>query len=216
MLDLDIAVIEADLLPYSAGPTILFKLRLANENPGEQIHSVHLRAQVRIEATERSYDAGEEKRLRDLFGEPRMWDKSLGSLLWTHANLIAPGFDRAAVVEMPIGFTYDFEVVAARYLCALENGALPLLFLFSGAIFFSEAGGPLQVAQIPWEQESRFRMPVRLWKETIDHYFPGTAWLRLRQGSFDRLYEYRVARGLPTWEAALDELLAAQTNRKES
>ena len=52
-------------------------------------------------------------------------------------------------------------------------------------------------------------MPVRIWQEMMQHYFPNSAWVRLRKDTFDRLYAYKARHGHPTWEAALDDLLQA-------
>ena len=41
----------------------------------------------------------------------------------------------------------------------------------------------------------------------MDHYFPNSAWLRVRKDTFDRLYEYRSRNALLTWERTLDDLL---------
>ena len=84
---------------------------------------------------------------------------------------------------------------------------MPLELLFSGTVFFAGPGGLLQVAQIPWDREARCELPVGVWREAMDRAFPGTAWLRVRRDVFDRLQSYKSARGLLTWDAALEELL---------
>jgi len=43
----------------------------------------------------------------------------------------------------------------------------------------------------------------------MDHYYPNSAWLSLQKDAFDRLYRYKSARGLATWEQALDSLLSS-------
>ena len=43
-------------------------------------------------------------------------------------------------------------------------------------------------------------MPVEVWRETMDLYFPGSAWLRLDRETFERLYAYRARKVLPSWE----------------
>jgi hypothetical protein len=105
--------------------------------------------------------------------------------------------------------TYDLEVAASRYLHALEGGDVPLEFLFSGACFYSGPGGALQVARIALDSEAAYRLPVRVWRETIDRYFPGATFLRLRRDTFDRLAAYKARRAHPTWEDALEALLRA-------
>jgi hypothetical protein len=212
--DLDFKIEDAEILEYAAVPTILFKLRIENQD-GEPVRSVSLNTQVRISATRRHYESAEQERLLELFGEPAGWGKTLRSLLWTHTVVQVPPFSGSAVVDMPVTCTYDLEVVAAKYFHALEGGEVPLEFLFSGTVFYAEEGGRLKVARISWEKEAEFRMPVRLWKAMMEHYFPNSAWLRLRKDAFDRLYDYKVRLGLPTWEAAVEQLLQASGREAE-
>ena len=129
------------------------------------------------------------------------------SLLWTHTVLQVPRFSGSTVVDMPVTCTYDLEVAAAKYFHALEDGEVPLEFLFSGTVFYTGEDGRLQTARISWEKEAEFRMPVRLWKGMMEHYFPNSAWIRLHKDAFNQLYDYKVRRGLPTWEAAVEALL---------
>jgi hypothetical protein len=207
MPDLDFGVVDAEVLPFAASPTMLFKLHIQNAVTAEQIHSIMLRAQVRIEPTRRHYDPETEARLLELFGAPHQWGQTLRSLLWTHATTIVPRFSGRTTAELPIVCTYVFEVAAAKYFYALEDSVVPLLFLFSGTVFYTHGEGGLQIAQIPWEKEAPFRLPVRLWKEMMERYFPNSAWLRVRKDVFDRLYAYKARHALPTWEDALDHLL---------
>jgi hypothetical protein len=168
-----------------------------------------------LSATERHYDAAEQERLLEVFGETHRWGSTLRSLLWTHTTLQVPPFSGSTVVDMPVTCTYDFEVVSAKYFHALENGEVPLELLFSGTVFYAGEGGGLQIARISWEKEAQFRLPVRLWKETIEHYFPNSAWIRLRRDAFDGLYDYKARKGLPTWEAAVEALLQASEQEVE-
>jgi hypothetical protein len=129
-------------------------------------------------------------------------------LLWTHTVLQVPRFSGSTVVDMPVPCTYDLEVVATKYFYALEGGEVPLEFLFSGTVFYAAEDGRLQTARISWEKEAEFRLPVQLWKEMMEHYFPNSAWIRLRKDAFDELYDYKVRKGFPTWEAAVESLLS--------
>jgi len=208
MPDLNFRVEGAEVLEYAAVPSILFKLRVENLEE-EPIRSVSLNTQVRIAATQRHYDTAEQQRLLEVFGEPHRWGQTLRSLLWAHTTLQVPRFSGNTVVDMPIPCTYDMEVVGSKYFHALEDGEVPLEFLFSGTVFYAAEGGRLQIARISWEKEAEFRMPVRLWKETMERYFPNSAWIRLHKDAFDQLYDYKVRMGLPTWEAAVEALLRA-------
>jgi hypothetical protein len=44
----------------------------------------------------------------------------------------------------------------------------------------------------------------------MEMHFPNTAWLCLRRDVFERLYEYKMRHGLPTWEQAINRALAAE------
>ena len=214
MPDLDFRVEGAEVLEYAAVPTLSFKLRIENLEE-EPIRSVSLNTQVRIAARQRHYEAVEQEWLQELFGEPHRWGETLRSLLWTHTVLQVPRFSGSTVMDMPVTCTYDLEVVAAKYFYALEDGEVPLEFLFSGTVFYAAEGGMLQTARISWEKEAEFRLPVRLWKEMMEHYFPNSAWVRLHRDAFDRLYDYKVRMGFPTWEAAVESLLRASEQEVE-
>jgi Family of unknown function (DUF6084) len=214
MPDLDFGVESAEVLEFAVVPSLLFKLRI--ENLGEEpIRSVALNTQIRIAATQRHYDAVEQERLLELFGEPSRWKDTLRSLLWTHTVLQVSPFSGSAVADMPVPCTYDLEVVGAKYIYALEDGEVPLEFLFSGTIFYAGQDGRLQVERISWEKEAEFRLPVRLWKEMMEHYFPNSAWIRLRKDAFNQLYDYKIRKGLPTWESAVEALLRASEQEVE-
>lgn len=210
MPELDFAITEAQAVPYAAAPTLRFGLQIRNTPADETIQSIMLHVQVRIEPRRRHYDAAAERALLELFGEPARWGDTLRSFLWTHATVLVPRFTGSSVTDLPIACTYDFDVAAAKYFHALADGEIPLLFLFSGTIFTASAAGGVQIAQIPWEKEATFRLPVARWKELMQRYFPNSAWLRLRRDVFDQLYRYKAANAHPTWEAALEALLRTQ------
>jgi hypothetical protein len=84
---------------------------------------------------------------------------------------------------------------------------VPLEFLFSGSVFYTEPGGLLQTARIAWDREAEYRLPVRVWREAMDRHFPGAAWMRLGRPAFDRLRAYKAQHGLRTLEDAVERLL---------
>lgn len=207
MPNLDFQVIGAEAVPYSAAPLLAFKLRITNADAEEVIQSVALRCQIQIESTHRKYGEREQQKLLDLFGAPERWSRTLRAMLWTHASVMVPQFQESAVVDLPVSCTFDFNVAATKYFAALEDGEVPLNLMFSGTIFYEAGGGGLQVEQISWDRETKFRLPVRVWKEMMDLYYPNSAWLCLQRDVFDRLSQYKMDRGIPTWEQALESLL---------
>ena len=201
---IDLAVESASVLEYAAAPTLVFGLAL--ESPGD-IRSVALNVEIRIAATRRAYAEHERERLAELFGRPEEWGRNLHALHWTTLNLTVPAFSGRTVVELKVPCSYDVEVAGARYMNALEDGRVPLEFLFSGAIFYAD-GGRLQVSRVGWDRESEFRLPVSLWREAMDRHFPGAAWLRLDRDAYERLAAYKARHAHLTWERAVDALLA--------
>jgi hypothetical protein len=203
--ELAFAVEGAGRLEHAATPTLCFALRI--ESAGAPVRSILLDTQIQIAARRRPYDAAAHDRLFELFGAPSEWGTTLRTLLWTRTTLVVPPFSGSTVVQLPVACSYDLEVTASRYFDALADGDVPLEFLFSGAIFYSGASGQLQTVRISWNHEAEYRLPVRVWKETMEHHFRGTAWLRVRKESFDRLSAYKSRRALPSWDDALDSLL---------
>lgn len=209
MPDLNFKIETAEAQRFAAAPTLLFKLHISNAVGNEIIHSVALRCQIQIEVARRQYTAEDQKQLRDLFDSPERWGQTLKTMLWTNASIVASAFQDSAVVDLPVACTFDFNVAATKYFQGLEDGDVPLEFLFSGTVFYATAGGELQVAPIPWEKEARFRLPVKVWREMMEIYYPNSAWLCLRRDVFKRLYEYKVTHAIPTWEQALEQMFSA-------
>ena len=216
MPDLSFQVMTAEPEPFAAGPLLRFKLRVSQSAaPGAEvipIHAVTLQCQVRIEPTQRRYGDREQEKLLDLFDAPARWGQTLRSMLWTHAGVAIGPFTDAILVDLPVPCTYDFNLAVTKYFNALEEGEVPLTLLFSGTIFHEGEDGALQVAQISWEKEAAFRLPIAVWKEMMERYYPNSAWLCLRKDVFDRLYEYKSRQGLLAWEQALESLLPPPEN----
>jgi hypothetical protein len=208
MPDLNFQVEGIAAVPYAAVPLLSFRLGVTNSNNEEMIHSVVLRAQIQIEVTRRHYSPKEQAQLRDLFGEPERWGQTLKNMLWTHASVTVPPFQKETTVEILVPCTFDFSVGATKYFHGLQEGDLPLNFLFSGTVFYRGAEDALQVAPISWEKEAKFKLPLKTWRNLIDEYYPNTAWLCLRRDAFERMYEFKVRNGIPTWEQAIERLFA--------
>ncbi len=210
MPELGFQVEEAIAVPFAAAPSLAFKLRITNQPASESIHTIALRCQIQLDVTRRRYTPEEQKLMLDLFGEPERWSQTLRSLLWTHVNVVVPGFKESTVVELPVPCTFDFNVAATKYFAGLQEGDIPLLLQFSGTVFYAEPDGLLQVSPISWQHEAKFRLPVKIWREMIDMYYPNTAWLCLRRDVFDRLNQYKMQHGIPTWEAFIEMVVPAE------
>jgi len=202
------AVAGVEALAPAAAPTLRFALALDADDAA--IRSLTLTAQLQIAARERRYAAAEQAPLADLFGAPERWGRTLRTLPWTRATLVVGPFEGATTAALDVPCTYDFEVAATRYLAALRDGEIPLELLLSGTVFWASDDGRLQAGRLPWDCEAGCALPVRTWRAALDACFPGSAWLRLERGSFERLAAWRAARALPSWEAVVEELLAGR------
>lgn len=207
MPDLNFEVVGAEVPPFAAVPTLVFKLRVENSNAQERISSVALRCQIQLAVTRRRYSPNEQARLLEVFGEPKRWGETLRSLLWTTVSTVVPQFSGSATVDLPVPCTYDFEVVSTKYFDALEDADIPLTFLFSGTVFYESEEGRMQVGQISWSKDASYRLPVATWRAMIERYYPNSAWIRLHKDVFDRLYHYKAIHGLPTWEEVIERLV---------
>ncbi|MEW5979389.1 MAG: DUF6084 family protein [Acidobacteriota bacterium] len=206
MIDLSFQVTAVEPVTFAAAPLLVFKLGITEASAERAIHSVVLRCQIQIESTRRRYSTREQAELADLFGEPERWSQTLRNMLWTHASTVAPSFTGSTVVDLQVPCTFDFNVASTKYFYGLQEGEIPLALFFSGTVFFVARDGALQVAQIPWNKEVRYRLPLKAWKSMMDHYYPNSAWLCLRRDVFERLYQFKVQRGLPTWEETFEEI----------
>jgi Family of unknown function (DUF6084) len=213
--ELHFSIEGAEAVDNAAVPMIALKLRVTNLPATEEIHTLMLRCQVQIEPARRAYVAEEREKLLDLFGEPERWSRTVRPLLWMNTSAAVPAFTDNVLVDVQLPCSFDFNVAATKYFDGLADGEVPVCLQFSGTVFYAGAGGVLQVAPISWDKEARFRLPVRIWREMMESYYPNTAWLCLHKDAFDRLYRYKVRHGIPTWEETLESILPEEDPRPE-
>lgn len=209
MTALEFSVVDVAPDLYAAVPTLLFRLR-ADETSGTTVHAIALRCQVRIEPQRRRYAESEADGLLELFGEPARFGQTLKPFLWTQTSTVVRGFTGSIEFDLPVPCTYDFEVVAAKYLHALSEGEIPLVLLFNGTVFTHGSTG-FAAEPVPWHLETSARLPVTAWRTLMDRYFPSSGWIRVNRATLDALIAFKAARALPSWEQTFDVLLAPVT-----
>jgi hypothetical protein len=201
------SVVDIFAEAYAAAPQLTARLRI-EETSGQTIHAIALRAQVRIEPQRRGYDESDETGLRALFGDRDRWVNTLKPFLWMQTNAMVQGFTGITEVDLPLPCTYDFDVTGSRYLHAVGAGSVPLTLLFSGTVFTKGPSG-FGVQPVPWDCDAPYQLPVGVWKQMMDFYFPGTGWIRLDRDVVSTLADYKSRHGLTTWDETLQTLLAA-------
>src|SRR5581483_6212418 len=174
---------------------------------GAQVYMVALTIQLMIEPARRAYDDATRERLVELFGAPERWAVTTRSLVWSKLDVLVPAFSGTTTVAVPIACHYDLELAAAKYLHSLPDGEAPLALHFNGMIYYSEEAGALQMVLVPWTKSIDFRMPVSVWRETIEHYYPNIGWLALRSQTLEALQREKRSRGLATLDACVEALL---------
>jgi len=192
---------------YAAAPTIMLQLQIA-ETTGERIHAIALRCQIRVDVQKRRYSEREAARLLELFGDTARWGDTLKPMHLTTVAIMVPEFSGSTIVDIPISFTYDFEVATAKYFHALDDGEIPLLLMFNGTVFRKTETG-FAVEQIPWHKEASYRLPASVWREVMDLYFPNSGWIRINRDTLDALQRFKAERAMTSWDATMDALLAA-------
>ncbi len=206
MGNLEFDCLGAGVQPYAAVPALCLRLRVS-ETTGVRVGAVSLTCQVRIQAQQRRYSGAESERLYDLFGTPDRYADTVKPMLWHTITVNVPAFTGGLELDVTVPCSYDLEVAAGRYFHALGDGEIPLLLLFSGTVFTQGPAG-LRIEPVPWQKECSFRLPVRVWRETMDLYFPDSGWLGLRRDTLDALGRFKSRRALPTWNDTVRALLS--------
>lgn len=207
MPELEFRVTGVEAATRGLVPLLHFKLGVTNTPPTQCVHTAVVQVQIQIEVARRSYDGEEREKLVELFGTPERWGQTLRTRLWGHASTTLRAFTGSTEAVLPVPCTYDLNVSATKYFYALEGGEVPMLFLFSGTVFYAAEDGRLQAQQISWNKECAYRMPVSVWQEMMDAHYRGSAWVPLSRETFDRLYAFKREQGLPTWEQVIERLL---------
>jgi hypothetical protein len=200
------AVVGVRPVRYAAAPMLTLDLHVS-EPSGRPVYMIALTVQLMIEPARRSYDEATRERLVELFGAPERWAVTTRSLVWAQLDVLVPAFTGSTTVAVPIACSYDLELAAAKYMYSLRDGEVPGALHFNGTIYYPGDDGGLQIVLVPWNTSIDFRMPVSVWQETIDHYYPNTSWVAVSSETAEALRREKVTRGVATFDAALQALL---------
>jgi hypothetical protein len=199
-------VLGARPVKYAAAPMLYLDLQIS-ETSGRPVYMIALTIQLMIEPARRRYDDETRERLLELFGPPERWAVTTRSVVWSQLDVLVPAFTGVSTVAVPIVCNYDLEVAATKYLHSLPDGEAPLALHFNGMIYYQGDDGGLQMVLVPWTKSIDFRMPVSVWHDTIEHYYPNTGWAALGADTLRRLQREKLRRGLATFDATVAALL---------
>lgn len=188
-------------------PLLQFRVNITNSTD-EVIRSMLLHVEIQIQCARRGYNGREKENLVELFGTPGQWGRTLRNCLWTSTNAVVGNFERETEAVLAVPCTYDVTFATTKYFYGLESGEIPLLFLFSGTVFYSDENGPVHTQPISWNTEVPYRMPVSAWKRLMEEHFPNCGWLRLRRDVFNRLYAVKRENADASWEQTIERLLS--------
>jgi len=222
-LEFDVVDMKPDR--FALSPQLVARVQVS-EKSGARIHSMLLRCQIRMDPASRGYSQGEMLALKDLFGPGEQWSHSVHPFMWTQVATVAGGFEGSCVLEIPVACTYDMEIASSKYLHGLREGEIPLVFLFSGTVFSQEVGSTPgdgssstlghEVFPVSWSSEARYRLPVALWDEVMDLYFPGKGWICVSKAVLDEVSRFKTENAFATFEEAIEALLSAAQNGMRS
>ena len=190
---------------HAAVPALDFDIHVS-EPSGREVYTVALSAQVMIEPARRQYDSETQERLEELFGPPERWGVTTTNMLWHFAEVLVPRFTGATTFKISVPCSFDLEVATAKYLYGLPDGEVPLAFNFNGTVFYRE-DDKLQMSLVPWSCTAGFQMPVSVWREAIDHYYPFARWITVHADTLAALQQEKLRRGEPTLDSCIVRLL---------
>jgi hypothetical protein len=199
---------------FGVSPTLNFRLRAAELN-GAVIHTVALRCQIRIEPRKRRYSGEEPELLKALFGEQERWGETLKPIHFANVSVVVPSFTGSTEVTLAVPCSYDMDAAPNSYFHALRDGDVPFALMFSGTVFGKGEHG-FWVEQIPWHHTAEIGMPITVWQDTMQIYFPGVSYLKLARDTVDSLQKYKADQALPTWDAVMASLLDSATSATSS
>lgn len=202
----EFAVLGSRTVRHAAAPMLALDLQVT-EPSGRPVYMIALTIQLMIEPARRRYDDATRERLLELFGPPERWSVTTRSMVWMQLDVLVPAFTGTTTVSVPVACNYDLELAAAKYLHSLPDGEAPLALHFNGMIYYPGEDGALQMVLVPWNKSIDFRMPVSVWRETIEHYYPNTGWVALRSPTLEALQRAKLERGLATLDACVEALL---------
>lgn len=208
MAELQFDILSATAVPYAMAPEIDFQIQVENNSP-LQVDAIVGQCQIRIQSTKRSYNKAQVSLLSEIFGAEKSFARNLKELHWTNQPFTMTGFETQGTLSLKLPCSFDYMLAITKYFHSFdESETVPIVFLFSGTIFYRSAEQTMVVKPISWNCEAQYLFPVSVLKELRDNYYPGQVFLALSQMNFDKLYEFKRANSLLSWDQVIERLLS--------
>lgn len=199
------AITGVEIERYAAAPTLRFALQ-ASDTTGREIYTIALTADIQLEPARRKHDDATRVALEELFGAPDRWAATTHNLTWAHVTALVPTFTGTTGCTLRVECGLDLEIAAHRYLAGIRDGTVPLAFHFSGTVLYCGDEGRMQIVQVPWDTAD-FQLPIAVWRDAVEHHHPHSEFIRLHDDTLGALARFKIARGLASFDAAVDALL---------
>ena len=203
MPDLGFKFEGAESAKFAASPQINFKLRLNNSDPygSNSFRRLAVSDSTRGYATP-LYRGGATKAARSVRRTRALEPDSAQSALDSR-ECECPSLSAGKLLSISRCHARSISTWARRNIfMGWATDKCPSASCSAELFSMRAMASPLQVAPISWDKEARFNLPVKVWHDMMDSYYPNTAWIHLRRDVFERLYDYKVRHGIPTWEQA--------------
>ena len=211
MPELSFHIEKVEVEPFAVSPQMMFKLRLSNHADGSDPHRRPARPDTdrghRVAAIvprRAGAIAGSVRRARALGPNPARHCCGRTPAPSCPPSKAAPMVESARPLHLRLQRRRD------QVFRRLAEGDIPVCVQFSGTVFYTQQGGPLQVMPIPWDKEVHFRLPVELWKRADGHLLPrhGVALPASATPSIACIAT-KWSTVFPTWEQALESMFRA-------
>lgn len=202
----EFTVVGARTVPVSGMPAFELLVEV-EEASGAQVYTIALHTQIQLEPSRRPHDPETRERLLELFGPPERWGSTTGAIPWAAVDTLVPSFTGRTTFALRVPCGYDLELAATRYCDGLRDGVVPLDLHFNGTVFHRDEDGRLAIAMVPWAATARYKLPLEVWRATIDRHYPAGGWVALHRETLERLAGYRTEHALSSYTATIQRLL---------
>ena len=168
------------------------------------------RALITIEPAKRAYDDATASAWSSSSASPSAGRRRPRSFRWAQADALVPAFDgrdRVRARACPAPTTSSSPPPSTS--TGSPDGEAPLRFHFNGTVFYEADDGRMQIVQVPWDRSAALRDAGRGLagddRRRTTRTAAGCRCTPRRSSGCERL---KAERGLPTFDAAVDELLA--------